>query len=104
MHELTIRSIEKYFVSTSTYTILIDGNIRLSTHGIVYRTYKEKCIDFYVDAEFSGSWYQVDADNAENSMSCTGYVQYYGTVSYRNKLLSVQHKRNISHLSRQCAT
>ena len=58
----------------STYTIFPDVKIRLSTHGIVYRPDKEKYIECYVDADFAGGWSQVDADNAENPMSCTGYV------------------------------
>ena len=77
VHKRTVRSIAKYLMSTFTYTILPDGNIWLSTHSIVYRPSKEKYIEFYVDADFAGGWSQVDADNAENSMSCTGYVITY---------------------------
>ena len=48
---------------------LPDGNRRLFTHGIVYRTNKEKYTECYVDYDFSGEWDQADSDNAEDFMS-----------------------------------
>ena len=53
------------------------GNRRLSTCGVVYKPDKEKGIEYYIDAEFSGGWDQAYSDNAENVMSCTGYVITY---------------------------
>ena len=77
VHERTVRSIAKYVMSTSTYTIFPGGNIWLSTHRIVYSPNKEKYIECFVDADFAGGWSQVDSDNVENSMSCTVYVIAY---------------------------
>ena len=69
MHERAIRRIANYLTSTSTYMDLPDGNRRLFTHGIVYRTNKEKYTECYVDYDFSGEWDQADSDNAEDFMS-----------------------------------
>ena len=51
-----------------------DGNIWLTTRGVVYNPDIEKDIECSVDVDFSGVWDQADADNAENVMSCTGHV------------------------------
>ena len=72
-----IRRIENYLACTSTYAYLQGRNISLTTHIVVYRTDTEKCIDRYVDAKFSNGWAQADSDNAENIISCTGYVIKY---------------------------
>ena len=56
---------------------LPDGNWRLSTRGVVYKTDKEKCIECYIDSDFVGVWAQKDADNAENVMLHIGYVTMY---------------------------
>ena len=74
MHKCTVRHIEKYRVITSTYLNLPGGNRQLSTQGVVYNTDKEKGIKCYIDTNFSGGRAQADANNAENSMSHTGYV------------------------------
>ncbi len=34
-------------------------------------------LECYVDADFAGGWIQSDASNAENVLSCTGYVIMY---------------------------
>ena len=62
---------------TSTYVDIPDGNRQLSTHGVVYKPYVEKGIESYVDAEFSAGWAQEDSYNAENDMSCMGYIITY---------------------------
>ena len=77
VHERAIRRIANYLVSMSTYVYLLDGNWRLSTRGIFYRTNIEKGINFYVDSEFASGWAQVDADNTENFIEYTGYVIMY---------------------------
>jgi hypothetical protein len=46
-------------------------------HGIIYKPDKTKELECYVDADFAGSWLQADADNAENILSCSGYVSMY---------------------------
>ena len=56
---------------------LPDATHRLSTHGVVYRYDKEKCIECSVYTVFSSRWAQADADNAENVMLRTGYVIMY---------------------------
>ena len=63
VHECAVRCMAKYPVSTSTYTDLPGGNIWLSTRVIVYITDKEKDIECYIDAEFTGGWAQGDANN-----------------------------------------
>ena len=68
VHERAIRRIAKYLMRKSTYVGLPDGNRQLITHGVVYKPDMEKLIWYYVDADFSGGWDQVDADNAENVM------------------------------------
>ena len=77
VHTHAIRRIGKYLEVRSTYVYLPYRNQRLTTHNIVYRTGIEKVIECYVDANISGGWAQVDADNPENVMSCTGYVITY---------------------------
>ena len=67
----------KYLASTSTYVDLPIANSRLSTRGVVYKPYKYKVVDCYVDSNFTSGWYQSDSDNAENFMSCTVYVIMY---------------------------
>ena len=64
LHERAIIRITKYLVSTSTYVDLQDGNQWLTTCGVFYSLYKEKYIYYYLDADFSGVWFQADADNA----------------------------------------
>ena len=56
--KITVISIAKYLASTSKYVDLPDGNRRLSTNALVYRTDIEKFIDCYVDTNFSGVWAQ----------------------------------------------
>ena len=51
---------------------ILDGNRWLSTCDVVYKPDKEKGAEFYVDAEFTGGWVQVDSDNTKNAMSCLG--------------------------------
>ena len=70
------------------YIYLPDGNLRLTTRCVIYRTDKEKRIGCYVDAEFPGGWSQADSDNAENAMSRTGYVIAYAgcTLLWFNNL------------------
>ena len=48
----------------------------LTTHdqGILYNPNKNIGLQCYADADFTGGWTQVDANNPENLMSCTGYV------------------------------
>ena len=45
--------------------------------GMIYRPNRLLGLQCYVDADFAGGWIQVDADNAENLMSRTGYVIMY---------------------------
>ena len=66
---------------------LPDGNIRLSTRGVVYIPNK-KGIECYVDDNITGSWSQEDSDDAENVISCLEYVITYAgcTVLWCSKL------------------
>ena len=45
--------------------------------GIIYKPDKTKGLECYIDADFAGTWSQADADNAENVLSCTGYILIY---------------------------
>ena len=74
VHKLAVRRIAKYLSITSICVDLIDVKWRLSTHGVVYKHDKEKVIECYVYANFSGGWAQADSNNAENFMSRTLYV------------------------------
>ena len=90
-HDRAVRSIAKYPVSTCTYVDLPDRYLRLTTCGVVCRPNIGKVIECYVDDNFFCGWYQADADNAENSISHTGYIIMYtdvhhcGAVSYKKK-------------------
>ena len=64
VHKLAIRCNAEYLSSTSTYVDLPDGNQWLTTSGKVYKTYKEKVIECYIDSQFASGWDQVDANNA----------------------------------------
>ena len=63
MNERAVRCIVKYPASTSIYTDLPDGNICLSTRGVVYNPNKEKSVKFYVDDNFPGGCDQAEDDN-----------------------------------------
>ena len=52
MHDHAVIRTTKYFTSTSTYVDLPDVNIKLITHGVVYRTDKEIGIKCYIYADF----------------------------------------------------
>ena len=54
VHKCAVRNITKYLKSTCTYVDLPDGNIRLSTYGVVQNPDKEKAVECYVDAGFAG--------------------------------------------------
>ena len=56
---------------------LLDENWQLITCSVVYNRDIEKGTECYVDANFFCEWDQTDADNAENIMSCTGYLITY---------------------------
>ncbi len=64
------------------------------SHGIVYKPDTTKGLECYVNADFAGGWSQADSDNAENILSCTGYIITYagcpiiGLVIYKRRLLS----------------
>ena len=74
VHKSSVRRIEKYLKSTSTYVDLQDRNWQLTTRGVVFSPDIETNIDCYVNYDFAGWWDQSAADNAENFMSCMGYV------------------------------
>ena len=61
LHERQIKRIVKYLMETEDF-------------GIVYKPDAIKGIEFFVDADVSGGWNQLDADNSENVMPRTGYV------------------------------
>ena len=42
--------------------------------GIIFNLDKKRGIECFVDANFAGGWSKVDADSAENVMSCTGFI------------------------------
>ena len=71
MYKHSVICIEKDLASNSTHMDLLDSNCHLSTHGVVYKQYKENGLECYVNADFSDGWYQADEDNVENFMSCT---------------------------------
>ena len=45
--------------------------------GIIYKPDKSKGLECCVDAGFAGGWSNADANNADNVLSCTGYVIHY---------------------------
>ena len=59
------------------YMYLPDGNIQLSSCGVVYNPDKGKGIECYVYANFTGGWDQADYDNTENVMLRTRYAITY---------------------------
>jgi hypothetical protein len=63
-HEKSIMQIGRYLLDTRK-------------RGIIYKPDKNKGLECYIDADFAGAWSQADADNAENVLSCTGYVLMY---------------------------
>ena len=77
VQERAVRRITKYLASTSKYLDFLDIKQQLTTCGVVYKPDIGKVIKWYVDSDFYGGWAQSDADNAENIMSCTGYVITY---------------------------
>jgi len=64
---------EKAIVRLGRY--LLDTRKR----GIIYKPDCLKGLECYVDADFAGGWTQADASNAENVLSCTGYVIMYAS-------------------------
>ena len=64
LHEQAIKRIVKYLMETAD-------------RGIVYKPGATKVIEFFIDADFSGGWNQLDDKNYENMMSHTGYVINY---------------------------
>ena len=44
---------------------------------IVYTPDTSKCLEYYVDADFTGSWMQADANDADNVMSQNVMVIMY---------------------------
>ena len=77
VQERTIIHITTYLASTSTYVDLPNKSQLLTTNGIVYRSHIEKCIECYLDADFTGGWAQSDADNEENLVLRIRYVITY---------------------------
>ena len=62
--------------------------------GIVYEPDKSMGIECYVDADFAGGWNITTSADADNIMSCTGFVITYmqtvlstGLVIFRQKYL-----------------
>ena len=53
MNKCNVRHIKQYLENTSTYMDLPDGNQRLSTCSVDYKTDKEKGVKFYVDSDFA---------------------------------------------------
>jgi hypothetical protein len=45
--------------------------------GSIYKLDKSKGLECYVDTDFAGGWSQADAENANNVLSCTGYILMY---------------------------
>ena len=52
LQKYATRCITNYLASTSTHMDFPGGNRKLSTHGIFYRTYKERGINVYTDDGF----------------------------------------------------
>ena len=71
VYERAVRRIAKYLKSTSTYVDLPDGNIRLTTRGVVYKLNIGEGIYFYVDANFANRRVQSHTHNAESVMMRT---------------------------------
>lgn len=63
-HEKAIMRLGRYLLDTRK-------------HGIIYKPDRSKGLECYVDADFAWGWTQADASNAENVLSCTGYVIMY---------------------------
>jgi hypothetical protein len=59
--------------------IICIGQYLLDTcsHGIAYKPDTTKGLECYGNADFAGGWSQADSDNAENILSCTGYIITY---------------------------
>ena len=66
------------------------GKYRLATknRGIVYAPDRMKGLDVYVDADFAGGWDPMDANNARNVYSRTGFVIRYAgcPILWQSKL------------------
>ena len=60
-HERAITRIRRYLLHTSD-------------KGMIYKPDRSLDLQCYVDADFAGGWNQLDADNAENLYSRSGYV------------------------------
>ena len=77
VHGRSIRKTTNYLTSMSTYVDLPTGNGWLSTRGVFYKPYIEKCAECYVDANFANERSQEDYNNIENVISHTWYVITY---------------------------
>ena len=60
-HELDIMRIGRYLLDNP------DG-------GITYKIDTLKGLEVYADADFAGAWDKADSENADNVLSCTGFV------------------------------
>lgn len=63
-HEKAVHRIIKYLISTKD-------------KGLKFIPDKSKGIECYVDADFAGNWNSLDAENAANMLSRTGYVIFF---------------------------
>jgi hypothetical protein len=45
--------------------------------GIIYKPDKSKGLECYINVDFAEGWSQADAENADNVLSCTGYILMY---------------------------
>ena len=74
-HEQAVMRIGKYLLATKD-------------RGIIYAPDRTKGLDVYVDADFAGGWDPLDANDASNVYSRTGFVIRYAgcPILWQSKL------------------
>ena len=45
--------------------------------GVIFQPDQNRALECFVDADLAGCWSHADADDTDNSMSCTGYIMRF---------------------------
>jgi hypothetical protein len=89
LHELVVKRIVHYLLATKD-------------KGLILKSISKLSLDMFVDADFTGWWHEEYAELRDSILSCTGYMitfrgyQLPGVENYKQKLLYLQQKANIS--------
>jgi hypothetical protein len=89
LHELVVKRIVHYLLATKD-------------KGLILKSISKLSLDMFVDADFAGWWHEEYAELRDSILSCTGYMitfcgyQLPGVENYKQKLLYLQQKANIS--------